>query len=439
MLFLCIKFSGDYMTLKDVIKIVNGKASINDDYEIKGIKTDSRKINKGDLFIALKGKNYNGNDFVIDALEKGAVACITSESINDRCIVVNDTNESLFYLGNYIRNSFDIPLIAITGSNGKTTTKDLIAHILSSKYEVLKNEVSHNNLIGVSDTLFKLNKNYEIIVMELGSNHMGEISYLSRMCNPSKGIITNIGSSHLEYFKTRKNIFKEKYSIKDGMSNRDIIVNGDDKYLKKLKCYKCGINSNNDLIAYNIYEDLEYISFCIYLDREYRIVFNNPGIHFIDDILLAIKVCLDYGVKIKTIIKKIKSFKLNDKRMHVIKLNDNILLNDCYNASYESIRAGIDYLKKVNLKKVLIIGDVLELGKHSKKIHKKINKKIKELDNYNVLTVGTYSKYIDGTNFNSIDELIDYLKCNNISNSYIYIKGSRKMNLDKVVEYLKEE
>lgn len=427
------------MTLNDVVKIVNGNTKLNSDYTINDIKTDSRKINKGDLFIALKGKNYNGNDFVNAALDNGAIACITDEEINDRCIVVNDTNESLFHLGNYIRNSFDIPLVAITGSNGKTTTKDLISHILSSKYNVLKNEASKNNLIGVSETLFKLNKNHEIIVMELGSNHIGEISYLSRMCNPNKSVITNIGSSHLEYFKTKKNIFKEKYSIKDGMNNKEIIVNGDDKYLKKLKNYKCGINTNNDLIAYNIYDDIEHVSFCIYLDREYRVTFNNPGIHFINDILLAIKVCLDYDIKIETIIKKIRSFKLTDKRMNIIELNNNILLNDCYNASYESISAGIDYLKKVNMKKVLIIGDVLELGKYSKKIHKKINKKIKELYNYTALTVGTYSKYIDGINFNTVDELINYLKLNDIKDSYIYVKGSRRMNLDKVVEYLKKE
>jgi len=373
------------MTLNDIIKIVNGKSEINSDEIIKEIKTDSRKIKKGDLFIALRGKNYDGNDFISEAIRKGAIACITDNIINDRCIEVADTKQALFDLGNYIRSSSGIPLIAITGSNGKTTTKDLVSHILSSKYNVLKNEDSKNNIIGVSETLFNLNKQHEIIVMELGSNHMGEISYLSKMCNPNVGLITNIGSSHLGYFKTRRNIFKEKRSIIDGIKDKKLIVNGDDKYLKRLKQYKCGKNSNNDLIAYNIYENEEYISFCIYLDKEYKITFNNPGTHFINDVLLAIKVCLDYGIKIKTIIKKINSFKLTDKRMNLIEVNNNIIIDDCYNSSFESVVAGLEFLHKVKKEKVLIIGDILELGKHSKKVHKKIDKRIKELGFNNVL------------------------------------------------------
>ena len=217
------------MTLNEIIKVINGKSYIDSSELINDIKTDTRKVNKGDIFIAIRGKNYDGHDFIDEAINKGAIACIVEKSINDECIEVNNTIESLYFIGNYIRNKYKIPLVAITGSNGKTTTKDLISHILSSKYNVLKNEGSKNNIIGVSDTLFKLNKNHEIIVMELGTNHLGEISYLSKMCNPNTSIITNIGSSHLKYFKKRKNIYKEKISILDGMNNKKLIVNGDDK------------------------------------------------------------------------------------------------------------------------------------------------------------------------------------------------------------------
>lgn len=425
------------MTLNEIIRVIEGNTTLKSDKKIREIKTDTRKINKGDIFIALKGKNYDGHDFVDEAINKGVLACIVEDNINnDKCIKVKDTYKALFDIGSFIRNKYNIPLIAITGSNGKTTTKDLVYHILSSKYNVLKNDGSKNNIIGVSDTLFKLNNTYQIIVMELGSNHMGEISYLSRMCSPNVSLITNIGSSHLEYFKNKKNIFKEKYSIVDGMKNKKLIVNGDDKYLKKIKCYKCGSKNNNDLKAYNICEDIDHISFNIYLDKEYKIIFNNPGIHFVNDILLAIKVCLDYGIDINKIIRKIKSFKLTNKRMNIIKVNNNILINDCYNSSYESVMAGFNYLEKITTNKILIIGDILELGKHSKKIHKKINKKIKKLSQVLVLTVGDYSKYISGKNFSNVDQLIEYIEKNPISNSYIYIKGSRKMNLDKVVEYL---
>lgn len=424
------------MTLNEIIKVINGKTNIYSNEKIKEIKTDTRKINKGDIFIALKGNNYDGEEFINEAIEKGAIACVVNKSINDLCIEVNDTYETLYLLGNYIRNKYNISLIAITGSNGKTTTKELLSHILSSKYKVLKNPDSKNNLIGVSDTLFKLNNSYEIIVMELGSNHSGEISYLSHMCNPNTSLITNIGSSHLEYFKKRKNIFKEKISIIDGMSNKNLIVNGDDKYLNKLKCYKCGLKKKNNLRAYNIIEELDKLTFNIYLDREYKITFNNPGKHFIIDILLAIKVSLDYGIKIDKIIKKIKTFKMTNKRMNIIKLNNNILINDCYNASYESIKCGINYLKNIKENKVLILGDILELGKYSKKIHKKINKLISKLKNTKILTVGCYSKYIKGINFSNSLELIKYLDNNKIENSYIYIKGSRRMNLDIIVDFI---
>lgn len=426
------------MTLNEIIKIVNGKSNIYSDEVINKIKTDTRKINKGDIFIALKGKNYDGNTYVDEACKLGAIACITEQEINDKCIVVNDTYKTLFDIANAIRKEYiDIPLIAITGSNGKTTTKDLVAHILSSKYKVLKNEENKNNKIGVSETLFKLNQDYEIIVMELGSNNIGEISYLSKMCMPSVSLITNIGSSHLGHFKSKKNIFKEKTSILDGMMNKELIVNGDDKYLKKLDAYKCGLKDNNNLIAHNMYEDVNYISFDIKLDKEYQVIFNNPGKHFIPDILLAIKISLDYGINIKTILKRISTFKLMDKRMNIIKTTSNTLINDCYNSSYESVICGLEYLKNVSENKVLIIGDILELGKYSKKIHKKINKYVKKIDRDLVLTVGEYSKYIEGIHFNNNEELIEYLKQNPIKYSYIYVKASRKMNLDEVVEYLK--
>ena len=426
------------MTLNEFIKVIDGSSNIKGEKHIKDIKTDNRKIKKGDIFIALKGNKYDGHEYIDDAIKKGCIACVVEKDIdNYKCIKVKDTYKSLYDIANYLRNKYNIPLIAITGSNGKTTTKELIVHILKSKYNVLYNKDSKNNIIGVSDTLFNLNNEHDLIVLELGSNHMGEINILSNMCNPTTSIITNIGSSHLQYFKNRRNIFKEKASIIDGMKDKKLIINGDDKYLSKVDGYKCGINKNNDLIAYNIYEDLNYITFDIYLDKEYKITFNNPGRHFINDILLAIKVCLDNDININTIIKRINNFKLTNKRMHVIKSRNNIIINDCYNASYESIKAGLDYMKKIKSNKVFIIGEVLELGKHSKKIHKNINKLLNNIDNKIVYTVGNIYKYIDAKNFKDVDSLIEYLNKNKINDSYIYIKGSRRINLDKVVEFLK--
>lgn len=425
------------MMLDQIIYIIKGKTRLTLNKKINNICIDTRKIKKGDIFIALKGKKYDGHNYIKEAIRKGAIACIGEEEITEyNYIKVNSTYESLFLLGNYFRRKYNIPLIAITGSNGKTTTKELLVHILKSKYKILYNKESKNNIIGVSNTLFKLNKKYNLIVMELGSNHVGEISYLSKMCNPNASIITNIGTSHLGYFKTKKNIFKEKISIIDGMTDNNIIINGDDEYLKKLNYYKCGLNKNNNLIAYNIYEYENYITFNINIDKEYTVTFNNPGKHFITDILLAIKVCLDYGIKIEEIIKKIKSFKLVNRRMNIIKNKSNIIINDCYNASYESLEAGLNYVKTLNKNKIIIIGDILELGKHSLKIHKRINKLLNDIENVQIYTVGKYSKYIKGINFYDSNELLKYLNNIKIKDSYIYIKGSRGMDLDIIVDYL---
>ena len=426
------------MTLNELVKVVNGETSLNSNEVIKEIKIDSRKINEGDIFIALKGPNYDGQDFVNDAIEKGAIACITEKILNDKCIKVESGIHALFSISNYIRNEYKIPVIAITGSNGKTTTKDLIVQILKNKYNVLYNEGSKNNIIGVSDTLFKLNNNYNMCVLELGTNHLGEIKELSLMCNPTLGVITNIGTSHIGFFKSKKNIFKEKTSITYGMYNNKLIVNGDDRYLKKLNCIKCGLGKNNDLKAYNIESYVDHISFNIYLDKEYKIVFNHPGVHFVNNILLAIKVGLIYDINVDEIIKSIYDYSMTSMRMNIVRVGSNTIINDCYNASYESIKAGINYLKNINQDKIIILGDILELGKYSKKMHKKVNKLVKKINNKEVFTIGEHSKCINGLNFDNVEVFIRHLKDIKISNKYIYIKGSRRMHLEKIVEYLKK-
>ena len=427
------------MDLNNILSIVHGKCLNNfKNTKINNIITDTRKIKRNDLFIALKGKKYNGHDY-IDKIKKASGIIVEEDvkiDINIPIIKVASTYQALEDIGAHFRNLYNIPLIAITGSNGKTTLKELISYILESKYQVLKNSDSKNNIIGVSDTLFNLNNKHDIIVMEMGMNHFDEIKQLSRLCKPSTAIITNIGSSHIGYLKSKKNIFKAKLEITEGLTG-ELLVNGDDKYLKKVKkSYKCGKNHNNDLIAYNIYSNNDLISFSIYVDKEYRITFNNPGVHFINSILLAIKTCLIYDIDINTIIDRINTFKMVDKRMNIQKIKNTTIVDDCYNASYESTKAGLEILSKISNDKIIVLADMLELGKYSKKYHAKLNYILNKIQDKEVLTVGNYTKYINGKHFNNNKELVEYLDNMKFNNKYIYLKGSRGMHLEEVREYI---
>lgn len=427
------------MDLNKIIEITSGiKVNAFKNNKIKHIVTDSRKIKKNDLFIALKGDKYNGHDFV-NGIKKASGIVIEEDILITTkvpVIKVSSTMECLFKIGKYYRDNYNIPLIAITGSNGKTTTKELISYILEAKYHVLKNKENYNNLIGVSDTLYQLHNKHDIIVMEIGMNHFGEISKLSKMCSPDIGVITNIGSSHLEYLKTRKNIFKAKMELTEYLKG-NLIVNGDDKYLKKIKnSFKCGRNYNNDLIAYNLYSNQDLLEFNIFLDKEYRVCFHNPGLHFVNDILLAIKVCLMFNIDIQTIIERINSFKMIDKRMNIIKKKDVTIIDDCYNANYESVKAGLETLKNNHQRKLIILGDMLELGKASFRYHYKLNFILNKISNKKVLTVGKYTKYIKGKHFDNNDALIDYLHNQEITNCVIYIKGSHGMHLDEITKWI---
>ena len=424
------------MTLYDLFDILNLPRP-NRNKKINKIEFDSRNIQKNDIFIAIKGNNFDGNDFLAEAIKKGAIYCITDKDINNKkCIKVLDIKKLIFDLTNYIRCKYNIPLIAITGSNGKTTTKELIYQILKSKYNILKSEGNNNNIYGVSKTLFNLDGKYDLILLELGSNHSGEISYLSKMCNPTYSIITNIGTSHIGNFKSRKNIFKEKISILDGMKEKKLIVNGDDKYLKKLNYYKCGINYGNNLVAYNIRSDYNKLNFNIHIDSEHEIEFNYPIMHFINDILLAIKTALDFNIDMKDIVEGIKNFNNIDMRMNIIKTSKYVIINDCYNSSFESLKGGINYLKTLSGNKIIILGDILELGSYSKKIHKKVNRYLRPVKDSLVLTKGEYTKYINGIHFKNNDDIIEYLKGMDLKGKYIYVKGSRKMKLEEIVKYL---
>ena len=442
------------MKISDIINTVNGNLLNNSNInnKINKIKIDSRKVNKNDLFICIKGLNNDGHKYISD-VKNIASAIIVSEdidysSINIPIIKVNDTIEALGLLAFYIRNMYDIPLIAITGSVGKTTTKELISHILSSKYKVLKTVGNYNNHIGLPLTLLNLNKSYDIIVTEIGMNHLGEISKLSKIANPNTCIITNIGTSHIGNLGSKENIFKAKMEIVKGMNKGDLIVNANDEYLDNLSSsnnynvIKCGFDESNDLYAHDINCDTNKSIFKIKFNNNiYQVVFNIPGKHLITNVLIAIKCCLNYGIDIKTIIDKIDSFKSINNRMEIINIsNNNILISDTYNSSYESLTGALNVIKMYKQNKIIILGDILEIGNYKDDIYSKIDKQLQSIDNKTVYLVGNDIININNDyNFNNVEELLKYIKNINIKDSVILIKGSNKINLKLISDYLKNE
>ena len=434
------------MAIEYIVKLLDGLYVGNDiKKEFNGkFKLDSREIEPGDSFICIN----SGINFTQDAINRkvSLIICERKVNVNVDMIIVKDTKQALIVLGSYIRQKYlNIPLIGITGSVGKTTTKELISSILETKYKVLKSSGNNNNLIGIPKTLFNLDSSYDICVFEFGMNHLGEISALSKMCLPDKAVITNIGTSHIGYLKNKKNILKAKSEILDGMSSGVLYINGDDKYLNKIKysnIVKVGTNKKCKLKATNIVTTKERLYFNIRLnDRTYNIIFNIPSKALISNILLSIQIGLDNGIDIESIIEKIKEYKPLNHRNEIIKLENNItIIDDCYNSCLESLKSGIETLKHYKEEKVVIVGDILELGKSSKKIHKEVGKVLSCLKGI-VILVGEEVKYAYHKGFlyfNNNEEIINYLDNIDLSNKVIYLKGSRKMKLEEIKEYLME-
>ena len=436
------------MTFRDILQKINGVCiSGNLDEQFVGkFRLNSKKVEFNDCFIAING----GHDFINEAIENGAKLIICNNNFNSQkvtVIIVEDTKEVLLSLVDLIRNKYlDIPVIAVTGSVGKTTTKELIYKILSSKYNVLKNEGNKNNRIGLSETMFQLSNDYDVCVVEMGMNHLGEISDLSKCAKPNIGIITNIGTSHIGYLGSKKNIYRAKRELLDGIDGGVILINGDDKYLKRLKykqIIRVGLNKSNDFVAFNIVTTKKHLYFNFnYNNRRYNVKFNIPNESLVTNILFAIFIGLQFNIDPEIILEQLSTYLPEQHRNNIIHLGDKTtLIDDCYNASYESIKGGLSMLKNYSQEKIIVIGDVLELGKYSKNIHKKIGKLLRKEIGL-IILVGNEVKYAYNDEFvlkSNYNEVIDYLKTINLDNKLIYLKGSRKIKLDEVKKYLLEE
>ena len=396
------------------------------------------------LFIALKGNKTDGTKYIKDVINKASVI-ITEKKIKlenkTPIIKVRNAKLALQKIGIYNRMKYiDKPVIAITGSVGKTTTKELLSEIFKTKYNILKTKENMNNEIGVPITLSQINKNHDIIILELGMNHLKEIEKLSKMARPQTAIITNIGTSHIGNLKTQENILKAKLEITKYLDHGNLIINGSDFYLNKIKENKkySIIKTKEKNISNIIKNDKLYFDIKIQ-NKTYKIEFNIPNKYLIENILLAIETSLIYQIPPSNIINAINNFKAPKKRSNIIKLENSItLIDDTYNASLESIKSSLTLLE--NKESIIILGDVLELGTHSKEIHKKIEQELKKINQTQVITVGENTKIINiGIHFNNNKEIINYLNKIKLNNKTILIKGSRGMHLEEIKDYIIKE
>ena len=429
------------MNILEILNITKGTLinKINLNLNINRFKINSKEINKGDCYIALIG-NTDGHKYIENAIKNGASLIIVSKKVsyNIPTILVQDTTKTLGSLATLIRNKYQPKVIAITGSVGKTTTRQLIYTILKTKYKCHQSKKNYNNHIGVPLTMFDLNKDDEIAIVEMGMNHLNEIKYLSQMVTPDIAVITNIGTSHIGNLGSKENILKAKLEIKEGLKG-PLFVNGDDELLQTEKAYKSGFSKNNDLIAYNLKSSLTNSIFNININNQkYEIKINLPA-HLINNVLIAIHIGLYLNVDINTIIKALENYQSFDMRMNI--LNDkhnNTIINDCYNSSLESLKGVLNLLQNKKQKKLLILGDINELGSFSEKIHQTIPALLNKINNKEVIFIGekiTKIKY-KAIYFNNYKEVVNYLKNKKIKDTLILIKASRSLKLENITRFL---
>lgn len=455
--------------VKDLLDKCNGSLIIgNKETVLENFSKDTRTINSGDVYVGIKGETFEGSNLYKEALEKGAIGCILNESIKldenilnnykDRFIVmVKDTIKCLQELATYKRSLYDIPVVGITGSVGKTSTKDIIASVLSKKFNVLKTEGNYNNHIGVPLTILRL-KEHDCLVVEMGMNNLGEISLLSKIANPTVSVITNVGTAHIGILKSRENILKAKLEILDGMNEEGILViNNDNDMLHNWNLNNdrnvvtFGIENNSDYMANNIVSDAYSSSYNVLLDdKDYTFKINIPGSHFVLNGLCALSIGRIFDINVSDISEGIENFVLTKRRMQVETINGITIVNDCYNANLDSMTGAINYLGSLkNTRKIAVLGDMLELGTYTEELHRKVGNVLFNNKIDVVITVGNASKYIKDEliklgkenniySYDSNEEALNKLKEIVCENDTILIKSSLGMNFIEVYNGLKE-
>ena len=437
----------DYNSINPIIKMVTGHDLFG---QIKGVTTDSREAIDGDLYIALEGSVNDGHSYLneVDALNVAAVLINKdkgSSNLKAQKIEVTDTKKTLGDISKEWRRKFDIPVIGITGSNGKTSTKDLLYHVLKKKYNVHLTRGNYNTSIGLPLTMLEINDSHEISIVEMGANQVGDIEYLCALAKPTHGLITNVSSAHLEGFGNIDNIIKTKGALFEALKNGVSFVNyADDKVKNAHKLGKkitYGLNEICDFPA-DIHHD-EDGSIILTIDSQ-EIHTQSQNLSFAKNIIAVASIAITLGIKWNHFQERILSYQPPKGRCEVSKYDKITVIDDTYNSNLESCSAAIDYLKAFSGKgrNIVVLGDMLELGKASEEQHRALGYKCSSSNLDAIFTLGENAFFIKKSitgiqknhHFEVRQDLIDSLKLELKDNDTILFKGSRGMKMEKIIE-----
>ncbi len=450
--------------VQDLLKATQGRlVGGSQEALAKGVSIDSRILKSREAFIAIKGKNYDGHCFIKEAIRKGGTVIIFQKPFpkiksKDKTafIEVEDTVRALGDIAAFHRQRFNIPVIAVTGSCGKTTAKEMIFWVLSRKFKVLRTLGTKNNQIGLPLTLLDLDPSYDCAVLEIGSNHFGEIEYLTRICQPDIGVITNIGPSHLQYFKDLEGVFKEKLALIKGLKEPGLaLMNADDPFLKKVLNRTSGrpltlgfsIRSRSDFLAKEIRVLGPGVAFL--LNQKYRFTLRISGYYNIYNALAAVACGRIFGMSIPDMQSRLATFEPLANRLQWLTLNNITFINDTYNSNPLSLRQALDVLRdsRAEGRKIFVMGDMLELGPRAAQIHRQIGLEAARICDV-FMAVGSLSRwaalaarkhglkpqdvFLCENNLQARDILYKRVKPG--PGDIVLVKGSRAMMLEKILE-----
>lgn len=432
---------------------------------VKGVSTDTRSIKTGNMYIPLKGENHDGHTFINDAYLNGAYVCVVEKKSYDLIknivddkpfIIVEDSLRFLQELSKLVIEKKKPIVVAVTGSTGKTTTKEMIFQVLDRKYNVLKTFGNYNNHIGLPLSILKMEDFHELLVLEMGMSSLGEIEKLVSIAKPQIAVITNVGESHIENLGSRENILKAKLEISTYMTKDDtLILDYDDDFLKKVVDMELGASvkySDNELDLLRVDNKGEQgLDFYVeYRNKEYKVPLNVPGEHNVHNAMIAFAVGLELGLIPEDIILGLSSYTGSKMRMDVIRLDDNVrVINDAYNASPDSMKSALKVLSSFECKRrIAILGDMFEIGEYTERAHRKVGEFVVASGVDILVTLGKDSKYIamgaldcgfDPSmifNFDEYDKLEIFMDSLVSSNDALLVKGSRGMQMERIVEFI---